>query len=156
VNVDEQRVRLVVRPAIGSLPAASRGHFLIANLELRFHSSYSKTSSLKISNRKKNAILASTAAERDFSFPFSQHQRPTPCPVIPPRGWKPQVKPLIETPRLEIRITSRKQNQSQFLIETNQALCAAGSSLHGPPAAPASPQARLRSATTLRPFPPLC
>ena len=153
LNVGEQKARLVERPATGALLAPSQPHFLIANLELRFHLSHSKISPLKISNRKKNAILASTAARRYFSFP--QHQTPKPVSRHPAPSWKPHVKLLIETPPLEIRITSRKQNQSQFLIEANQALCAAGSSLHGPPAAPASPQAMPRSATTLRPFPPL-
>jgi hypothetical protein len=153
LNVGEQRARLVARPATGALLAPSQRHFLIANLELKFHLSHSKTSPLKISNRKKNAVFLLTAARRYFSFP--QHQTPKPVSRHPAPSWKLQVKLLIETPRLEIRITSRKQNQSQFLIEANQALCAAGSSLHGPPAAPASPQAMPRSATTLRPFPPL-
>jgi hypothetical protein len=154
LNVGEQRARLVAGPATGALLAPSQRHFLIANLELRFHLSHSKTSPLKISNLKKNAVFSSTAARRYFSFP--QYQTPKPVSRHPALSWKPQVKLLIETPRLEIRITSRKQNQSQFLIETNQALSAAGSPLHGPPAAPASPQARPHSATTLRPFPPLC
>jgi hypothetical protein len=165
LNVGEQRARLVAWPATGALLAPSQHHFLIANLELKFNVSYIRINDLKFSNRKFSAIL---------HYIFPSLKPPTPRSLVPkasgqdarPEGSQlrphsipspsAQVKLLIETPRLEIRITSRKQNQSQFLIETNQALCAAGSSLHGPPAAPASPQARPRSATTFRPFPPLC
>jgi hypothetical protein len=166
VKVDEQRVLFVVRPATGSTPAASRRHFLIANLELKFNVSYIRINDLKFSNRKFSAIL-------HYSI-FPSLKPPTPRSVVlkasgqdaRPEGSQlrphsipspsAQVKPLIETPRLEIRVTSRKQNQSQFPIETNQALSAAGPSLHGPPPAPASPQAMPRSAITFRHFPPLC
>jgi|HubBroStandDraft_4_1064222.scaffolds.fasta_scaffold37184_3 hypothetical protein len=165
LNVGERRARLVARPATGALLAPSQRHFLIANLELKFNVSYIRINDVKFSNRKFFAI---------FHYIFPSLKPPTSRSVVlkasgqdaRPEGSRlrphsipspsAQVKPLIETPRLEIRVTSRKQNQSQFLIETNQALCAAGSSLHGPPAAPASPQARPRSATTFRPFPPLC
>jgi len=157
LNVGEQRARLVARPATGALLAPSQRHFLIANLELKFNVSYIRINDVKFSNRKFFAIfhyvfpsLKPPASGRDARPKGSRlraHSIPSPSA---------QVKPLIETPRLEIRVTSRKQNQSQFLIETNQALCAAGSSLHSAWAAPASPQAMPRSATTFRPFPPLC
>jgi hypothetical protein len=165
LNVGERRARLVARPATGALLAPSQRHFLIANLELKFNVSYIRINDVKFSNRKFFAI---------FHYIFPSLKPPTSRSVVlkasgqdaRPEGSRlrphsipspsAQVKLLIETPRLEIRITSRKQNQSQILVETNQALCAAGSSLHGPPAAPASPQARPRSATTFRPFPPLC
>jgi hypothetical protein len=165
LNVGEQRARLVARPATGALLAPSQRHFLIANLELRFNVSHIRINDLKFSNRKFFAI---------FHYIFPSLKPPTPRSVVlkasvqdaRPEGSQlrphsipspsAQVKLLIETPRLKIRVTSRKQNQSQFLIETNQALSAADSSLHRPPAAPASPQAMPRSATTFRPFPPLC
>jgi hypothetical protein len=51
VKVDEQRVLFVVRPATGSTPAASRRHFLIANLELKFNVSYIRINDLKFSNK---------------------------------------------------------------------------------------------------------
>jgi hypothetical protein len=164
LNVAEQRARLVARPATGALLAPSQRHFLIANLELRFNVSHIRINDLKFSNRKFFAI---------FHYIFPSLKPPTPRSVVlkasgqdaRPEGsqLRPHsiaspstVKLLIETPRLEIRVTSRKQNQSQFLIETNQPLSAAGSSLHGPPAAPSSPQTMPRSATAFRPFPPLC
>jgi hypothetical protein len=165
VNVDEQRVRFVGRPATRPLPAASRRHFLIANLELKVNVSYIRINDLKFSNRKFSAILhcifpslkpptprsvVLKASGQDARHEGSQLR---PHSILSPSA---QVKPLIETPRLEIRITSRKQNQSQFLIETNQALCAAGSSLHGPPAARVATSHASPTATTFRPFPPLC
>jgi len=164
LNVGEQKARLVERPATGALLAPSQPHFLIANLELRFKVSYIRINDLKFSNRKFSAILHYIFPSLKPRTPRSvvlkasgQDARPEGSQLRPHSIPSPSahVKLLIETPRLEIRITSRKQNQSQFLIEANQALCAAGSSLHGPPAAPASPQAMPRSATTLRPFPPL-
>jgi hypothetical protein len=165
LNVAEQRARLVARPATGALLAPSQRRFLIANLELRFNVSHIRINDLEFSNRKVSAI---------FHYSFPSLKPPTPRSVVlkasgqdaRPEGSQlrphsisspsAQVKLLIETPRLKIRVTSRKQIQSQFLIETNQALSAAGSSLHRPSGAPASPQAMPRSATTFRPFPPLC
>ena len=165
LNVDEQRARFMARPATGSPPAPSRGHFLIANLELKFSVSYIRINDLKFSNRKFSAIFHYIFASLEPATPRSvvlkasgQDARPEGSQLRPHSIPSPsaQVNPLIETPRLEIRVTSRKQNQSQFLIETNQALSPTTSSLHDSPAAPASPQATPRHRDTFRPFPPLC
>jgi hypothetical protein len=117
VNVDEQRVRFVGRPATRPLPAASRRHFLIANLELKVNVSYIRINDLKFSNRKFSAILhcifpslkpptprsvVLKASGQDARHEGSQLR---PHSILSPSA---QVKPLIETPRLEIRITSRK------------------------------------------------
>jgi hypothetical protein len=150
-NVSEQRARFMARPASGSPPGPPPRHFLIADLELKFNLSYIRISDLKFSNCKKPRLFRQRRLSAISHFPSTK--RPNPSLVIPAPL---QVKLLIETPRLKIHVTSRKQNQSQFLIETNQALSGAGSSLHGLLAAPASPQATPPSATALRPFPPLC
>jgi len=57
LNVGEQRARLVARPATGALPAPSRRHFLIANLELKLNVSYIRINDLKFSNRKFSAVF---------------------------------------------------------------------------------------------------
>ena len=123
--------------------------FLIANLELDFKLNPIRINDLKFSNRKFSAI---------FQFIFPSLKTPTPRSVIllvltqegkasdqdarsegsqlSPHSTPPppaQAKLLIETPRLEIRVTSTKQNQSQFLIETNRALSSAGSHTSSPP-----------------------
>ena len=159
LKVGEQRARFVARPATGAQLTPSQRHFLIANLELRFSVSYIRINDLKFSNRKFSAVFhpqpQRACHKRARVSPEAQGARLTP-PLLLAGHSSPVNAVLIETPRLKIRVTSRKQNQSQFLIETNQALSAAGSSLHRPPAAPASPQAMPRSATTFRRFPPLC
>jgi hypothetical protein len=160
VNVDEQR-RFVAKSATRSLSASSRPRFLIANLELEIQitTAFSVSSIFLIANILRFFILSReglVVRERGLTLKhkglISRH--PFSSPVT--RHSSPVTAVLIETPRLKIRVTSRKQNQSQILIETNQALSAAGSSSLCPPAAPASPQAMLHSATTFRPFPPLC
>jgi hypothetical protein len=136
--------------AIPSLPAKSPRQFLIANPELELNVRPLRINDLRFSNRKFSAI---------FPFIFLTLKDPHPRPVIVkasdqdarPRGsqlaphsipsQQTQVKLLIETPRFRIPITPTKQIQSQFLIETNQPLCAA-TTLASPP--------------TFRPFPPLC
>jgi hypothetical protein len=159
LNVCEQRARLVARLATEPLPAPSPRHFLIANLELEFNISYIRINDLKFSNRKFSAVFhpqpQRACHKRARVSPEAPRAHLTP-PLLLAAHSSPVTAFLIETPRLKIRVTSRKQNQSEFLIETNQALSAAGSSPHCPPAAPASPQAMPRSATTFRPFPPLC
>jgi hypothetical protein len=146
--------------AAASLPSAflQRCHkFLIANLELESNLSPIRINDLEFSNRKFSAI---------FHFRSPTLKRPSPRPVIPPALTQEgkasgqdaraegsqlspystlpppaQVKLLIETPRLEIRVTPTKQNQSQFLIETNRALSAFTS--HPPPIRPPSDPFRL-------------
>jgi len=166
LNVGEQRGRLVARLATEPLPAPSRRHVLIANLESRFNVNYIRIKDLKFSNRKFSAVFhpqpQRACHKRARVSPEARGAHLTPHLLLAGRSLlinrhsSPVTAFLIETPRLKIRVTSRKQNQSQFLIETNQALSPAGSSFHGPPAAPASPQAMPRSATTFRPFPPVC
>ncbi len=131
--------------------------FLIANLELDFKLSPIRINDLKFSNRKFSAI---------FQFIFPSLKTPTPRSVIlkasdqdarskgsqlSPHSTPPppaQAKFLIETPRLEIRVTSTKQNQSQFLIETNRALSAAGSHAPSPLHLPTLSTSMLESKTT--------
>jgi ABC-2 type transport system ATP-binding protein len=146
LNVDEQRARFEARQATVSPRAPARRHFLIANLELEFNVSYIRINDLKFSNRKfpRFFILSHKGlAVREHRLTLRHEglisRRPF-CSLVT-RHSSPVAAFLIETPRLKIHVTSRKQNQSQFLIETNQALSPAGSSLHGPPAAPAPPQA---------------
>ena len=103
----------------------TRHKFLIANLELEFKLSPIRINELKFSNRKFSTIFhdtfqlystqqpASTVSSSSLQSLVSNCQNPRP-------PWR-----LIETPRLEIPVTSTKQNQSKFLIETKQPLCAA-------------------------------
>jgi hypothetical protein len=139
---------LPLKPSPSSLPW--KLCILIANPELELNVSPIRINGLRFSNRKFSAI---------FPFIFLTLKDPHPRPVIlkasdqdaRPKGsqlaphsipsQQTQVKLLIETPRFRIPITPTKQIQSQFLIETNQPLCAA-TTLASPP--------------TFRPFPPLC
>jgi hypothetical protein len=140
-----------------SLSVKSLRQFLIANPELEFNVSYIRINDLEFSNRKFSAI---------FHFMSPTLKRPSPRPVIPPALTQEgkasgqdaraegsqlsphstlpppaQVKLLIGTPRLEIRVTPTKQNQSQFLTETNRALPAFTS--HPSPIRPPSGPFRL-------------
>jgi hypothetical protein len=139
LKVCEQRARLLARLATRSLSAPSRRHFLIANLELRFNVSYIRINDLKFPNRKFSAVFhpqpERACHKRTRVSPEARgaHLTPPFCWLVT-RHSSPVTAFLIETPRLKIRVTSRKQNQSQFLIETNQALSAADSSPHCPPA----------------------
>jgi hypothetical protein len=110
----------------------TRHKFLIANLELKVSVSPIRINELKFSNRKFFAIFHYTFPALKRPHPVilkasGQDARPEGSQLrshsIPPPP--PQAKLLIETPRLKIPITSTKQNQSQFLIETKQPLCAA-------------------------------
>ncbi len=113
-----------------SLPVKSLRQFLIANPELKLELSPIRINELKFSNRK-------------FFTLFREAFQPSATPLLTPqlsssgihRGAS-SFQNLIETPRLKIRVTSTKQNQSQFLIETNRALSAAGS--HAPAPLPPS------------------
>jgi hypothetical protein len=127
LNVDEQRARFIARLATGSLPASPRRHFLIANLELKPELRPIRINELKFSNRKFSAVFhpqpRRPCPKRPRVSPEASgaHLAPPFCSTVT-RHSSPVTAFLIETPRLEIRVTSRKQNQSQFLIETNQAL----------------------------------
>jgi hypothetical protein len=102
-----------------------RHKFLIANLELELKLSLIKIHELKFSNRKFLAIFHNTFQPYSTQQPASTVSSSSIQPLVfgfqdPRPPWR-----LIETPRLEIPVTSTKQNQSKFLIETKQPLCAA-------------------------------
>jgi hypothetical protein len=159
--------------AIPSLPAKSPRQFLIANPELEFNVRPLRITDLRFSNRKFSAIfhpifpsfkhlsprpvvlpaltLEGTASDKNARSEESQ-LRPHAISPSPPR-----VNVLMETPRLEITVTSRKQKRIRTPNRHKSGiLCRQLNSSTIRPRRPPDHHPRLAAATTFRPFPPLC
>src|ERR1700719_1204764 len=117
-NVSEQRARFMARPATGSPPAPPRRHFLIANLELEIPITtvFSGASIFLIANILRFFIISHKGlAVREQGLTLKHGRLISRHRFLVTRHSSPVTAFLIETPRLKNHVTSRKQNQSQFL-----------------------------------------
>jgi hypothetical protein len=161
LNVAEQRARLVARPATGALLTPSQRQFLIANLELRFNVSHIRINDLKFSNRKFSAVFhpqpERACHKRTRVSPEARGAHLTPPLLL--AGHSSLITGHCLPNRDTAIKNSRNLKKTKSIPISNRDKSGAfgsGSSRHCPPAAPASPQTMPHSATTFRPFPPLC
>jgi len=161
LKVGEQRTRLVARLATGALPAPSRRHFLIANLELKFKVNYIRINDLKFSNRKFSAVFhpqpQRACHKRARVGPEARGAHLTPPLLL--AGHSSLITGHCLPNRDTAIKNSRNLKKTKSIPISNRDKSGTFCSRFIPSPSvrrAGSPQTMPHSATTFRPFPPLC